>query len=70
MLALDDFFAEIHKIMKDVQMREIAKIRNEHSVEIMKLRKNLEKQILKSDPRAARASSHSRVPVLGSKENV
>ena len=43
MLALDDFFAEVHKIMKDVQLREIAKIRNEHSVEIMKLRKNLEK---------------------------
>ena len=69
MLALDDFFAEVHKIMKDVQLREIAKIRNEHSVEIMKLRKNLEKQILRNDP-TARGNSHSRVPALGSKENV
>ena len=55
--------------MKDVQLREIAKIRNEHSVEIMKLRKNLEKQILRNDP-TARGTSHSRVPALGSKENV
>jgi hypothetical protein len=34
----------------------------------MKLRKNLEKQYLKSDP--SRAHSHSRVPTLGSKENL
>ena len=56
MLALDDFFVEIHKIMRDVQMREIAKIRNEHSVEIMKLRKNLEKQIIKADPTYSRGA--------------
>ena len=41
-MVIDDFFADVHRVLKDVQMREIARIRNEHSVEIMKLRKNLE----------------------------
>jgi hypothetical protein len=41
-LLIDDFFAQIHSVLKDSHMREIARIRNEHSVEILKLRKNLE----------------------------
>eukprot|EP00347_Sterkiella_histriomuscorum_P013860 403363090 len=44
-LVIDDFFADVHRVLKDVQMREIARIRNEHSVEIMKLRKNLEQKL-------------------------
>jgi hypothetical protein len=44
-LLIDDFFSEVHNIMKDSHMREIARIRNEHSVEIMKLRKSLESRI-------------------------
>lgn len=44
-LVFDDFFGEVHRILKDQHMREIARIRNEHSVEIMKLRKNLDHQI-------------------------
>ena len=38
-MILDDLFGEIHSILKDSHMREIARIRNEHSVEIIKLRK-------------------------------
>lgn len=38
-LLIDDFFAEAHAIMKDAHLREIARIRNENTVEIMKLKK-------------------------------
>jgi len=41
-LLIDEFFSEIHALLKDSHMRELARIRNEHSVEIMKLRKQLE----------------------------
>lgn len=41
-MIIDDFFAETHRILKDSHMREIARIRNEHSVEIMKLRKSID----------------------------
>ena len=44
-LLLDDFFGEMHSILKEQQMREIARIRNEHSVEIIKLRKNLDQKL-------------------------
>mmetsp|Transcript_30532 Transcript_30532/g.22642 ORF Transcript_30532/g.22642 Transcript_30532/m.22642 type:complete len:242 (-) Transcript_30532:225-950(-) len=40
-LLIDDFFAEAHSIMKDAHMREIARIRNEHAVEVTRLRKTL-----------------------------
>ena len=46
-------------------MREIARIRNEHSVEIMKLRKNLE-QKLKSDSYSTNQKS---IPTSGSNQN-
>ena len=44
-LLFDDFFGEIHALLKDQHMREIARIRNEHSVEVIKLRKNLESKL-------------------------
>ena len=44
-MMFDDFFGEIHALLKDQQMREIARIRNEHSVEVIKLRKNLESKL-------------------------
>ena len=44
-IIIDDFFADLHRVLKDSHMREIARIRNEHSVEIMKLRRNLESKL-------------------------
>jgi hypothetical protein len=58
---IDDFFAEAHSLLKDSFMREIAKIRNEHSVEIMRLRKNLENKLGNN--------THSKGSELRSKEN-
>jgi len=40
-LLIDDFFGEAHAIMKDSHLREIARIRNENSVEIMRLKKTI-----------------------------
>lgn len=44
-LLFDDFFGEMHALLKDSHMREIARIRNEHSVEIIKLRKTLDSRL-------------------------
>lgn len=44
-LVFDDFFGEMHSLLKDSHMREIARIRNEHSVEIIKLRKTLDSRL-------------------------
>lgn len=44
-MLFDDFFGEIHALLKDQHMREIARIRNENSVEVIKLRKNLESKL-------------------------
>jgi hypothetical protein len=41
-LLIDDFFGEAHAIMKDANLREIARIRNENTVEVMKLKKVIE----------------------------
>lgn len=38
-MLIDDFFGEAHGIMKDSHLKEIARIRNESSVEIAKLKK-------------------------------
>lgn len=46
-LIIDDFFGEAHAILKDSHLKEIARIRNENNVEIMKLKKNLEERLLK-----------------------
>jgi hypothetical protein len=37
-LLIDDFFAESHQILKDLQLREVARVRNEGNVEIQKLK--------------------------------
>ena len=44
-LLFDDFFGEMHTLLKDQHMREIARIRNENSVEIIKLRKTLDARL-------------------------
>jgi len=46
-LIIDDFFGDAHSILKDTHLKEIARIRNENNVEIMKLKKNLEQRLLK-----------------------
>ena len=40
-LLIDDFFGEVHAILKDTHFKEIARIRNENNVKIMKLKKSL-----------------------------
>jgi len=37
-LLIDDFFGEAHQILKDTQLREIARVRNEGNVEVAKLK--------------------------------
>lgn len=46
-MIIDDFFGEAHAILKDSHLKEIARIRNENNVEIMKLKKNLEERLMK-----------------------
>lgn len=41
-LLIDDFFGEAHSIMKDANLREIARIKNENAVEVTKLKKTIE----------------------------
>ena len=45
-LIIDDFFGDAHAILKDTHLKEIARIRNENNVEIMKLKKNLEAKLM------------------------
>ena len=45
-LIIDDFFGEAHAILKDTHLKEIARIRNENNVEIMKLKKSLEQRLM------------------------
>lgn len=45
-LIIDDFFGEAHAILKDTHLKEIARIRNENNVEIMKLKRSLEQRLL------------------------
>lgn len=46
-LIIDDFFGDAHTILKDTHLKEIARIRNENNVEIMKLKKSLEQRLQK-----------------------
>ena len=41
-LIIDDFFGEAHAILKDSNLREIARIKNENAVEVTKLKKTIE----------------------------
>ena len=43
---IDDFFGEAHAILKDTHLKEIARIRNENNVEIMKLKKSLGQKLM------------------------
>ena len=45
-LLIDDFFGEAHAVLKDTHLKEIARIRNENNVEIMKLKKSLEQKLM------------------------
>lgn len=38
-MLVDDFFGEANAILKDTQLREIARIKNENSVEVTKLKR-------------------------------
>ena len=42
-IIIDDFFNEANGILKDSQLREIARIRNENAVEVTKLKKEIKK---------------------------
>jgi len=55
-LIIDDFFSEAHGILKDTHLKEIARIRNENNVEIMKLKKNLEEQLMNVGVQKSKAS--------------
>lgn len=57
-LLIDDFFGEAHAIMKDANLREIARIRNESAVEIMKLKKVIESSKTGDDKRLAAKDHH------------
>ena len=46
-LIIDDFFGDAQAILKDSHLKEIARIRNENNVEIMKLKKSLEQRLMK-----------------------
>lgn len=37
-LLIDDFFGEAHAILKDTQLREIARLKNENAVEVTRLK--------------------------------
>ena len=45
-LIIDDFFGEAHNILKDTHLKEIARIKNENNVEMMKLKKSLEQKLI------------------------
>jgi hypothetical protein len=45
-LIIDDFFGEAHAILKDTHLKEIARIRNENNVDVMKLKKSLEERLV------------------------
>jgi hypothetical protein len=57
-LLIDDFFGEAHAIMKDANLREIARIRNESAVEILKLKKVIESQKSGDDRRLGAKDHH------------
>lgn len=46
-LIVDDFFGDAHAVLKDTHLKEIARIRNEHNVEIMRMKKNMEARLQK-----------------------
>lgn len=57
-LIIDDFFGDSHAIIKDTHLKEIARIRNENNVEIMKLKKNLEAKLMKEGMTRSQVSGH------------
>ena len=42
-LLIDDFFGEAHAILKDQQLRELARMKNENAVEVSKLKRVIER---------------------------
>ena len=43
-MLIDDFFGEANAILKDSQLREIARIRNENNVEVTKLKRIIDER--------------------------
>ena len=58
-LLVDDFFGAVHNILKDTHLREIARIRNENTVEIMRLKKALTQKELSSNGGITASTSQS-----------
>jgi hypothetical protein len=54
---IDDFFGEAHAILKDTHLKEIARIRNENNVEIMKLKKSLEANLSQGSTKSGSSMS-------------
>ena len=42
-LLVDDFFGEVHAVLKDSHLRELARMKNENAVEVTKLKRVIEK---------------------------
>lgn len=42
-MLIDDFFGEAHAILKDAQLREIARLKNENAVEVTRLKHTIQK---------------------------
>ena len=40
---VDDFFGEVHAVLKDSHLRELARMKNENAVEVTKLKRVIEK---------------------------
>lgn len=55
-MIIDDFFGDAHSILKDTHLKEIARIRNENNVEVMKLKKNLEQKLIREGLTRSQAS--------------
>ena len=55
---IDDFFGEAHAILKDTHLREIARIKNENSVEVTKLKNVISKMGKTSSTPLLRAADH------------
>lgn len=57
---IDDFFGEAQAILKDTHLKEIARIRNENNVEIMKLKKSLDSVLSQSTRSGTQMSSKAK----------
>jgi hypothetical protein len=69
-LLIDDFFGEAHAILKDTHLKEVARIRNENNVEIMKLKKSLENKLMEGGFTRGQAAGSFTGAGASAKENM